>query len=327
MGAGSWGTAISELLAKSGYDVNLWARREEQCMEINSERTNGRYLPGVRISRKIKALSSIEDVVSTKKIIFVVVPSQHMRDVLKRALPYIEKDTIIISAVKGIENSTLMRPTQIIQNVLGRHVTVAVLSGPSFAKEVVLGLPTAVTISARDISIARQLQHLINVDTFRLYASDDVIGVELGGCLKNVIALSAGVCDGVGLGKNARAAIITRGLAEMIRLGVRAGAKKETFSGLSGIGDLVLTSTDDQSRNRTVGLRIGRGEKIDDIVRGMTMVAEGVKTSISVRALAKRYNVDMPVSEEIYRILNQGKEPKASIKSLLGRTLKDEHYE
>ncbi len=326
IGAGSWGTALSQVMAVNGRNVHLWVREKELCDEINANHTNSRFMPNITLSDKIKAYNNIEDAVNGQKFIILVVPSQYMRDVLKSASFYIEKDAVIISAVKGIETSTLMRASEVIKDICGGQIAYAVLSGPSFAKEVVVGKPTAVTIASDNIHTARRLQHVLNTKTLRLYASDDIPGVELGGSLKNVIAIAAGICDGANIGRSARAAIITRGLAEIIRLGVKMGAKKDTFSGLSGLGDLVLTATDEQSRNRTVGFKIGRGEYIKDILNNMIMVAEGVQTSVSVKLLAKKFDTEMPVSAEIYEILHKNKDAGESIKSLLSRTLKDEHY-
>jgi glycerol-3-phosphate dehydrogenase (NAD(P)+) len=326
IGAGSWGTALSQVLATSGYEVSLWAREEEICKSINTKHENILFMPGVLLSDKIKASTDIRQVLTGQRLILAVVPSQYLRATLTQATSYIENDAVIISAVKGIETSTLMRPTEIIKDVLGNSRTYGVISGPSFAKEVILGMPTAITIASERIQTARELQHTLNSQTLRLYAADDVIGVELGGSLKNVIAIAAGICDGAGIGKSARAALITRGLAEIIRLGVKMGAKVETFSGLSGIGDLVLTATDEQSRNRTVGFRIGKGENIKDIIRSMVMVAEGVETSVSVKRLSEKLNIEMPVCKEVYEILHKGKNARESIRSLLSRSLKDEHY-
>ena len=326
IGAGSWGTALSQVLATSGYEVSLWAREDEICKSINTKHENILFMPGVLLSDKIKASTDIRQVLTGQRLILAVVPSQYLRATLTQATSYIENDAVIISAVKGIETSTLMRPTEIIKDVLGNSRTYAVISGPSFAKEVILGMPTAITIASERIQTARELQHTLNSQTLRLYAADDVIGVELGGSLKNVIAIAAGICDGAGIGKSARAALITRGLAEIIRLGVKMGAKVETFSGLSGIGDLVLTATDEQSRNRTVGFRIGKGENIKDIIRSMVMVAEGVETSVSVKRLSEKLNIEMPVCKEVYEILHKGKNARESIRSLLSRSLKDEHY-
>lgn len=326
IGAGSWGTALSQVMANNGYNVFLWARRQQLCDEINTQHTNGRFLPGITLSENIKSLNNFKDTLAEQKVVFLVVPSQFMRSVLISAAPYIEHGAVIVSAIKGIETSTLMKPTEIIKDVLGTDAVCAALSGPSFAKEVVAGMPAAVTIAADDIRLARELQYILNAKSLRLYAADDMTGVELGGSLKNVIAIAAGICDGAGIGKSARASLITRGLAEITRLGVKMGAKKETFSGLSGLGDLVLTSTDEQSRNRTVGFRIGKGEHIKDILNSMIMIAEGVQTSLSVKLLADKSGIDMPVSAEIYEIIHKGKDARESIKSLLNRTLKDEHY-
>lgn len=326
IGAGSWGTALSQVFAANDYTVSLWTREKDLCDDITIRHINTHFMPGVTLSGNIHASTDIEQTVTGQEIVLVVVPSQYMRDVIRQAAPFIDKNARIVSAVKGIETSTLMRPTEIIRDIAGTHVTCAVLSGPSFAKEVIAGMPTAITIASDNIDTARQLQHALNTRTLRLYAADDMTGVELGGSLKNVISIAAGICDGANIGKSARAAIITRGLAETIRLGMKLGAKRETFSGLSGLGDLVLTATDEQSRNRTVGFRIGKGERIQDIVSGMIMVAEGVQTSLSVHRLSGKLDLDMPVSSEIYQILHQNKDARESIKTLLNRTLKDEHY-
>ncbi len=326
IGAGSWGTALSQVLAINDYTVSLWTREKDLCDTISIKHINTHFMPGIALSESIRASLDIREVIHGQKLVLLVVPSQYMRGVLKLAVPSLEKDAIVVSAVKGIETSTLMRPTEMIRDVLGKHVTCAALSGPSFAKEVIAGMPTAVTIAADNIETARELQHALTTKTLRLYAADDMTGVELGGSLKNVISIAAGICDGANIGKSARAAIITRGLAEIIRLGMKMGAKRETFSGLSGLGDLVLTATDEQSRNRTVGFRIGKGEQIKDILDSMTMVAEGVQTSVSVKMISEKLNIDMPVSSEIYEILHRGKDARESIKALLGRTLKDEHY-
>lgn len=327
IGAGSWGTALSQVFAAHEYTVSLWTREQELRDDINVRHTNTHFMPGITLSGNIHASTDLRQTVRGQELVLVVVPSQYMRDVVRQAAPFIEKNTIIVSAVKGIETSTLMRPTEIIRDVLGKDASCAVLSGPSFAKEVIAGMPTAVTIASDNIQTARELQHALNTRTLRLYAADDMTGVELGGSLKNVISIAAGICDGANIGKSARAAIITRGLAEIIRLGTKMGAKRETFAGLSGLGDLVLTATDEQSRNRTVGFRIGKGEHIKDIVAGMIMVAEGVQTSLSVQRISEKLDIDMPVSSEIYQILHRGKDARESIKTLLNRTLKDEHYE
>ena len=326
IGAGSWGTALSQALAVNGLRVYLWTREKDLCDDINAKHVNTHFMPGISLSEGIRASVDIEETVRARGVILFVVPSQYMRGVLKQAKPYIGKHAVIVSAAKGIETTTLMRPSEIVEDVMGKDAACAVLSGPSFAKEVIIGMPTAVTIASDDIQKARELQQALSTRTLRLYAADDVTGVELGGSLKNVIAIAAGICDGANIGKSARAAIITRGIAEIIRLGTKLGARQETFSGLSGLGDLVLTATDEQSRNRTVGFRIGRGEKIQDILGGMIMVAEGVQTSVSVKKLSEKLGIDMPISTEIYEILHKGKDAMESIKSLLGRTLKDEHY-
>ena len=326
IGGGSWGTTLANLIAEGGRRVDLWVREAEVCEQINQERQNKTFLPGVELSNNLHAVNDLEQAVWRKNLILMVVPSHVFREVLKNLRPFIGPGTIILSATKGIENDTLMLMSEITSDELPGHPEdhFACLAGPSFAKEVSRHYPTAITIACKDSAKAKALQQFLYREYFRIYVSEDLTGVQLASALKNVIAIAAGASDGLRFGHNARAALITRGLAEITRLGVAMGANPLTFSGLAGMGDLVLTCTGDLSRNRTVGLEIGKGKKIEEITRAMTMVAEGVKTARSAYALSKRHAVDMPITEQVYQILYEGKEPKAAVRDLMTRTLKAE---
>jgi len=322
IGAGSWGTALAVILAEKGYDISLWTYEEDLVEDINTKRMNTRYHPGIILPEKIIASGDIEEVVSNAGYLISVVPTQYTRDIFSRLSRFISPNAFIISASKGIEKGTLKTVTEIIKELTG--VDASALSGPSFASEVIQKRPTAVTIATRDEVIGERLQRLFNTDYFRVYTNTDVLGVELGGALKNVMAIASGISDGLGLGSNARAALVTRGLAEMIRLGVAMGARENTFRGLSGLGDLVLTCTDNLSRNHTVGYRLGRGERLKDILSGMIMVAEGIATAESAYELSKRYNVEMPIVEQIYKVIYEGKDPVEGVRELMTRSLKAE---
>ena len=326
LGAGSWGTALAALLASKGYAVTIWAYEDEVCRQINEGSENVTYLPGFKLSGNLKASSSIEDVIGSSQLVLSVVPSHVARNILSKAAGLITADHIFVSATKGIEIDTLMTNSQIVEEILPERVAdnAAYLSGPSFAREVAAQLPTAVTVASKSTEIAKKVQKIFSTSYFRVYSSNDIIGLEVGGSIKNVIALGAGISDGLGFGYNARAALITRGLAEMTRLGLALGAKASTFSGLSGMGDLVLTCTGDLSRNRSVGIKIGEGEKIDAILSDMNMVAEGVKTAKAAYLLAEKLRIDMPICESIYKILYEDMEPREAVSSLMARDLKEE---
>ena len=326
IGAGSWGTTLANLLADTGHKVDLWVREDDVYEQIKNKRINGTFLPGMKLVDSLNPVKTFEEALNDKDLIMMVVPSHFYRSVLTQLKPFLKPGMKFISATKGIENNTLKVMSQVAEEILEPEYTesFACLAGPSFAKEVVVKQPTAVTIACRDISQAERLQNVFSTDLFRVYVSDDLIGVQLCGALKNVIAIGAGASDGLGFGLNARAALITRGLAEITRLGVAMGANPMTFAGLSGIGDLVLTCTGDLSRNRTLGLKIGKGMKLDEITNGMTMVAEGVKTSISAYELAKKMGVDMPIVDQVYETLYNGKDPLLAVKELMTRELKKE---
>ncbi len=326
LGAGSWGTALAGLLASKGYDVTIWAYEDEVCRQINEERENSTYLPGFKLSENLKSTNSIEEAIVSSQLILSVMPSHVARGVLSKAASLITPEHIFVSATKGIEIDTLMTNSQIVEEVLPVRIadSAAYLSGPSFAREVAGRLPTAVTVASKYKNIALKVQEIFSTPYFRVYSSSDIIGLEVGGSIKNVIALGAGISDGLGFGYNARAALITRGLAEMTRLGLALGANASTFSGLSGMGDLVLTCTGDLSRNRSVGIKIGEGKKIDQILSDMNMVAEGVKTAKAAYLLAGKLGIDMPICESIYKILYEDMEPKEAVSSLMTRDLKEE---
>ncbi len=326
IGAGSWGTTLANLLAQKKYDVTLWCYETDLTERMQQKRINDIYLPDIVLADNLQFTSSLKQAVTDKKILVFVTPSQVTRQVLEQALPHISPETIIVSASKGIENNTLKLLSEIFEELLpaAMHQQLVFLSGPSFAREVSQGMPTAVVAAGRDLGYAEQVQTIFSTEKFRVYTHTDVIGVELGGAMKNVIALAAGVADGLGFGYNSRAALITRGLAEMTRLGLKLGGKADTFAGLAGMGDLVLTCTGDLSRNRSVGIELGKGRKLDDILAGMTMIAEGVKTTLSAFQLAQKLNVDVPIIEQMYQILYQNKDPRQAVSDLMLRDLKPE---
>ena len=329
IGAGSWGTAIAGSLSGKGCETMLWGHNAEYISELCTLRENRKYLPGLHFNKYLKPTNNIREVLKETSIICMVVPSHGFRDVFQDIIEFIEPHTHIVSAVKGIEKGTLMTMSQIMSEVLekkGKNIdtTLSVLSGPSFAREVADGLPTAVTIGSEEIDTARKLQKIFSTEKLRVYTSIDIIGIEICAAMKNIIAIAAGISDGIGFGLNARAAIITRGLAEITRLGMKMGAEKDTFSGLSGIGDLILTCTGDLSRNRTVGLKLGKGLNLEDILKDMKMVAEGVKTTESGYHLARKHHVEMPILEQVYRILYEKKDCATAVRDLLSRELKDE---
>lgn len=324
IGAGSWGTTLACLLSEKGYDVSLWVHDATLAEKIKETRTNNVYLPDITIPDTIKVTTSIEEALKSARYILNAVPAQYVRDVFSKGLYYIPKEAIIVSLSKGIERGTLLTVSAILRK-LSSH-PVAVLSGPSFAKEVIKKLPAAVTLAIDEKDNAYLLQEVFNIDNFRVYTHDDIIGVEIGGALKNVMAIASGISNSLGLGNNARASLITRGLAEMTRLGVAMGARAKTFSGLSGIGDLVLTCTSVLSRNYTVGTKLGQGLQIRDIVNEMKYVAEGVTTAESAYELAKKFNVEMPIVEQVYGVIYEGRDPLQAVRNLMERSLKTEFY-
>ena len=324
IGAGAWGTTIASLLSEKGYDVTLWAHEKELAERINKERENNIHLPNVILPSNLKATNDIVEAVVKSRYIVNAVPTQYIRGIFNQIKSLIRDDTEIISTSKGIEIGTLYTPSMIIKEIMGRPVFI--LSGPSFAKEVIAKLPTAVTLAAENKNSALLLQEIFNTDYFRVYTHDDITGVEIGGALKNVIAVAAGICDELRLGYNARASIITRGLVEITRLGLTMNAKEITFSGLSGIGDLVLTCTSRLSRNYTVGCKLGQGLKLSNIISQTRSVAEGITTTLSAYELSKKYSIDMPITEQVYFTLYKEKPPKEAVSDLMNRPLKSEFY-
>jgi glycerol-3-phosphate dehydrogenase (NAD(P)+) len=321
LGAGSWGTALAKVLADKGHSVHLWGRREEQAKQIRDTRINEPFLPGIVLPPTLDATHSLEEALEGASMMLVAVPTHGLRQLLPQVSALIKAPIPVISATKGIEQDTLMLVNHMIEDELpwSRDTFVA-LSGPSFAMEVAKGMPTVVVAAAREEALARQVQQAFFSDgTFRVYLSTDVLGVELGGALKNVIAIAAGASDGMGFGTNARAALITRGLSEITRLAVRMGADPLTLAGLAGMGDLVLTCSGALSRNRHVGFELGKGRKLSEVLGEMRQVAEGVRTTKSAFDLAKRQGVAMPIIEQVYQVLYENKEPKAAMWDLMVR--------
>lgn len=319
LGAGGWGTALAVHLARAGHNVQLWARDEELVSKMRSTRTNTAYLPEVVFPKSLQVESNLEPVLSRADLVVAALPSHGMREVLQKAASMMPPSVTFVSATKGLEQGTLLRMSEVIEQELGKSQKIAVLSGPSFAPELARELPTAVSVASREASTLARVQNDFRTSYFRLYGSDDIVGVEVGGSLKNVIAIAAGVVEGLGLGHNAIAGLITRGLAEMTRLACAAGARRETLSGLSGLGDLVLTCTGKLSRNRNVGLELARGLSLEDILANMKMVAEGVRTTEAALALGEKYNVELPISSQVAELLAGRKDPKTAVYDLMLR--------
>ncbi|TLN02095.1 NAD(P)-dependent glycerol-3-phosphate dehydrogenase [bacterium] len=329
IGAGAWGTALSQVLTFSGNDVRLWSYEQEAADSINQAHENRLYLPTVPLHPKLRASTDMEWALKDAKVVISVSPSQVVRRVMANAKPFISPDALIVSASKGIEVHSLMLMNEVLEDVLGAHWgdRIAALSGPSFARETALGMPTALSLAMKNPDHSEELQKILSGKLFRVYTLTDVIGVELGGSLKNVMALAAGITDGLGFGYNSRAALITRGVAEMGRLGAKMGADPLTFLGLSGLGDLVLTCTGDLSRNRMVGMRLGQGEKLKDILASMNTVAEGVKTCDSAKELAVKLEVEMPIISKVWQVLHEEKCPRAAVEELMGRPMRREFWD
>ncbi len=325
VGAGSWGTAFAAMLAERHGDVALWVREPDVCAGIREAGENRAFLPGIRIPGAVRPTTDLGEALRGRTVVALAVPSQHLRGVVTRAAPHLSGEACLVSLAKGVETGTLLRMTEVLAQVLGAPAArLAVLSGPTFAREVAEGKPAGATVASADRARATALQSLLSGSRFRLYAETDVTGIEIGGALKNVMAIAAGMADGLGFGHNARALLIARGLAEIARLGAALGADPRTFSGLAGLGDLVLTCTGDLSRNRTFGMRVGRGERVDAILSGMTMVAEGVETARAAVGLSRKAGVPMPVSQQVYEILHEGKDVRAAVTELFARAQKME---
>jgi len=329
IGSGAWGTGLAIVLARRGtHQIRLWANEFEVVESIEKSRVNERFLPGFVLSESIIATRDLGTALDAAEIVVSVMPSQHCRGLFERMAHVLRPEMLLVSCTKGLEDGTLLRMTEVIADVLrGRSFVprVAALSGPSFAKEAARGDPTAVTAASDDSEVSRLVQQAFSDSRFRVYTNDDVIGVELGGALKNIIAIAAGICDGLGLGHNSVAALITRGLAEVARLVVACGGRLDTMAGLAGLGDLVLTCTGDLSRNRSVGVELGKGHKLPDIIDGMRgAVAEGVFTTKAAVGLARKKKVEMPITEQMFAILENGKAPQQAIEELMTRAAKSE---
>ena len=326
IGAGAWGTALAIVLGRKGpHGVRLWAHEKEVCESIAGRRVNELFLPGMSIPQNVCPTNDLEDGLRGAQVIVSAMPSHHCRRLFSQMAEMMRPEMLIVSATKGLENETLMRMTEVIAEELsllddGFRPRLGALSGPSFAQEVARGDPTAITIASQDAELAATVQREFSGPSFRIYTSDDVVGAELGGALKNIIAIAAGVCDGMGLGHNTIAALITRGLSEISRLAVACGARRESMAGLAGLGDLVLTCTGGLSRNRTVGVELGRGKKLDEIIHSMHgMVAEGVTTTTAAIGLACKMDIEMPITEQMYAVLRESKPPREAIRELMSR--------
>ena len=324
LGSGSWGTALAVHLGRTGHRTILWGIETEELVAMTRDRVNARYLPGVRLPDRVEIEHDFERAVAEADQLLVVVPSHAFREVLARARPLLKPGQRVAWATKGFEIATGLLPHEVADQVLGRDVPTAVLSGPTFAKEVGAGLPSAMTVASRDPAYAMELAAGISGENFRAYASSDMVGVEVGGAVKNVLALGAGASDGLGYGANTRVALITRGLNEMVRLGLALGAKAETFTGLAGLGDLVLTCTDNQSRNRRCGMLLASGKTLEQAQAEIGQVVEGVLAARAVHAVAARHRVELPICEQIYRVLYEGVSVQDALAALMKRPIRTE---
>lgn len=323
IGAGSWGTALAITLSGKKHDVAIWDINKEHLAEIRVNNENVRYLPGIKFNDNLLAKDDLQEVIKGADIVLFSAPAQHFRSALKSALPFLDENQIIVNVAKGIEQKTLLRMSEIADEIAPNLKYVA-LSGPSHAEEVGKGMPTTVAVASKDFKLARAVQEAFSTNNFRIYTSDDVAGLELGGALKNILALGAGISDGIGYGDNAKAALMTRGIAEIARLGVKLGAKRETFAGLSGIGDLIVTCTSVHSRNRKCGLLMGEGVSPEDALKRVGMVVEGMYTTEAAYQLAVRAGVEMPITEMIYRVINNMIDPRTAVETLMTRDKKNE---
>ena len=326
IGAGGWGTALSIVLARNVEEIRLWVYEPELCARLRKMRVNDLYLPGCFLPASVTPTTDLSEALAGAEVVITAVPSEFVRGVCGRMAPLVGPDQVFVSATKGLENRTLLRMSEVITETFQPRFRpkLAVLSGPTFAREVARGAPTAVTIASTDENLACRLQHHFAHSTFRFYTNTDVIGVELGGALKNIIAIAAGVAEGLGLGSNAMAALVTRGLAEITRLACACGARRETLAGLSGLGDLVLTCTGALSRNHRVGVELGRGRQLPEILESMHMVAEGVNTTAAAVELARQKGVEMSITEQMYAVLYQNRPPLEAVRALMEGSLKPE---
>lgn len=323
IGDGGWGTTLAVLLSQKGHQVQVWGAFPQYLEILNKTRENAKFLPGIKISEEINFIADIKAATDEASIVVLAVPSQYMRSVIQKLKSASLDKAILLSVTKGIEHEKLKRMSEVINEELGK-VKLAVLSGPSIAAEVARGIPTSVVVASSDIKIAQEIQNTFSSERFRIYTSSDMVGVELGGSLKNIIALAAGICDGLGFGTNTKSALLTRGIVEITRLGVALGAQRETFMGLSGMGDLMTTAFNLKSRNHFVGEQIGQGKKLKEILKNMEMVAEGVETAKSAKELAEKNNIEMPITQEVYEVLFKDKNPLSAVNDLMNREQKQE---
>ncbi|MFB0566178.1 MAG: NAD(P)H-dependent glycerol-3-phosphate dehydrogenase [Candidatus Aminicenantaceae bacterium] len=326
IGGGTWGSAFAIYLGRQKIKTQLWIREKEIFKEAHSSRENKVFLPGFSFPPAVSLFNDFEEALYSADVVFIAVPSKFCRTIYVKIAPFLYPEQIIVSLTKGIEEGTLKRMSEIMEEVFSQFFSsrIVVISGPSFAREVIQGHPTAVVLASKDIKLAREVQHFISSLYFRGYTCDDVVGVELCGALKNVVAIAAGISDSLQFGSNSKAALITRGLAEITRLGLKLGAKQPTFAGLAGMGDLVLTCTGKLSRNRNIGIELGKGKRLSDITSKMKMVAEGISTTLSAHQLSSREKVEMPICEQVYQVLYKNKNPKNALRELLSRKLKEE---
>jgi glycerol-3-phosphate dehydrogenase (NAD(P)+) len=323
LGTGGWGTALSILLHNKGLKVTLWGSTSDYVVFLKKNRENTKYLPGINIPSDLNITSNIDNAQNEISLIVAATPTPYLRKVFENLKKYYTQETPVVSVTKGIENETLMLGSEIIRDVLGKQ-PIALLLGPSHAEEVARNLPTTVVIASEDMELAKEIQNIFTTNRFRVYTNPDVIGVELGASVKNVIAIAAGICDGLGFGNNSKSALITRGLAEITRLGVAMGGQRDTFSGLTGLGDLITTCVSPYGRNRSVGEQIAKGKKLSQILEEMDQVAEGILTTKSVCKLAKKFNIEMPITREIYNVLFEDKDPIKAVNDLMVRDPKSE---
>jgi glycerol-3-phosphate dehydrogenase (NAD(P)+) len=324
LGCGSWGTALAAHFAGTGHEVRLWGRNPDLIAEVKSRRVNPTYLPDVELPALVSPSASLADTLARADFVVAALPSHGTRAVIRAAAPFVPRQALVVSAIKGLEQETLLRISEVVAEELRGARPIAVLSGPSFAVEVARGLPTAVCVACADPVLAETVQRDFRAPYFRLYASTDVVGVEIGGALKNIIAIAAGVVEGLGLGQNALAALVTRGLAEITRLASALGGRRETLAGLSGLGDLVLTCTGTLSRNRYVGIELAGGRQITDVLAGMKMVAEGVKTTTAALALGRKHGVELPIATQMAEVLSGRRTAAAAVGELMLRPQKTE---
>ncbi|HFD12500.1 MAG TPA: NAD(P)-dependent glycerol-3-phosphate dehydrogenase [Crenotrichaceae bacterium] len=324
LGAGSWGTALAILMARNHHATCLWTQDNEQAISLQETRYNTRYLPDAMFPEGLSVSSDLKTAVTSAEVVLLAVPSQAFAEVLQKIRPYLGSKPTIIWATKGLDPQTGLLLHTVVSKIVSPQSQVAVLSGPSFAKEVASGLPTAITIASPDLDNAEQMADLFRNPQFRVYTSQDIVGVQVGGAIKNILAIATGVADGLGFGTNTRAALMTRGLTEMMRFGIQFGGERETFMGLTGLGDIILTCTDDQSRNRQLGLGLGRGHSFADTVTSIAQEIEGIPTTKTVYQLAQTHGIDMPITEQVYKVLYQGAKPKDAVNNLLSRLPKPE---